>query len=328
MKTLGTEKIMGTVVMKDGEVKSFETLDTERAMRREQYNNIMSNINPLMMVGKGKDRKMVTATATVPLSLCFVDHRYQGMRAHKNLNKLINHWDVRKLSPIVVVPHPEEYRWAIADGQGRFLVAPMKGMDRLTATILMDAPEDPDERLKFEAEYFIGQDTEVENVRDYEKHPARVLIGDDAAVTLEKILKKYGVRFVSTRGSRRESVLGSYKDTYAIAKNHGEKCLDFIFSIVENAGWNKESNGYATFVMKSLKESWVAHPEDRDAIHKYLSTNLRYMDPALFSARAKVRYPNRDSRINCVLFMEDMVCDGLSIEKKIYADGAHKCKVI
>lgn len=35
----------------------------------------------------------------------------------------------------------------------------------MNAIILMDAPEDPEERLKFEAEYFIGQDSEV----DFEK---------------------------------------------------------------------------------------------------------------------------------------------------------------
>ena len=48
--------------------------------------------------------------------------------------------------------------------------------------------------------------------------------------------KKYGITFVSTKGQRDESILGSYTDTYSIAKVHGEKCLDFIFSIIANAG--------------------------------------------------------------------------------------------
>lgn len=54
-----------------------------------------------------------------------------------------------------------KFRFAIADRQGRWIVAPRKGIDRLNAIILMDAPGDPDERLRFEAEYFIGQDSEV-----------------------------------------------------------------------------------------------------------------------------------------------------------------------
>lgn len=299
----------------------------EETRRMEQFNDIVANIKPLMTTGKGKNQRAITGSAVVPLSCCFVDSRYQGMRTHKHLNRLKNKWDERKLTPIILVPHPEEYRFAVVDGQGRCLVAPEKGMDRLNAIILMDAPEDLDERLKFEAEYFIGQDSEVENVKPLEKHLSRVIIGDSAAVSLDKLLNKYGIKFVATKGNREESVLGSYTDTYSIVKVHGEKCLDFIFSIIDNAGWNKETNGYATFVMRSLRETWVAHPNDRKEIHRFLSKELRQIDPALFSAEAKAKYPKRDHRVSCVLYVEDMVCDGLGIEKKIYVENGKKVKI-
>lgn len=299
----------------------------EETRRMEQFNDIVANIKPLMTVGKGKNQRAITGSAVVPLSLCFVDARYQGMRTHKHLNRLKNKWDERKLTPIILVPHPEEYIFAVVDGQGRCLVAPEKGMERLNAIILMDAPEDLDERLKFEAEYFIGQDSEVENVKPLEKHLSRVIIGDSAAVSLDKLLNKYGIKFVATKGNREESVLGSYTDTYSIVKVHGEKCLDFIFSIIDNAGWNKETNGYATFVMRALREVWIAHPNDRKEIHRYLSKELRQIDPALFSAEAKSKYPKRDHRVSCVLYVEDLVCDGLGIEKKIYVENGKKIKI-
>ena len=299
----------------------------EEARRIEQFNDIVANIKPLMTVGKGKNQRVITGSAVVPLSCCFVDSRYQGMRTHKHLNRLKNKWDERKLTPIILVPHPEEYIFAVVDGQGRCLVAPEKGMERLNAIILMDAPEDLDERLKFEAEYFIGQDSEVENVKPLEKHLSRVIIGDSAAVSLDKLLNKYGIKFVATKGNREESVLGSYTDTYSIVKVHGEKCLDFIFSIIDNAGWNKETNGYATFVMRALREVWIAHPNDRKEIHRYLSKELRQIDPALFSAEAKAKYPKRDHRVSCVLYVEDLVCDGLGIEKKIYVENGKKVKI-
>ena len=299
----------------------------EETRRMEQFNDIVANIKPLMTVGKGKNQRVITGSAVVPLALCFVDSRYQGMRTHKHLNRLRNKWDERKLTPIILVPHPEEYRFAVVDGQGRCLVALEKGMDRLNAIILMDVPEDLDERLKFEAEYFIGQDSEVENVKPLERHLSRVIIGDSAAVSLDKLLNKYGIRFVSKKGNREGSVLGSYTDTYSIVKVHGEKCLDFIFSIIDNAGWNKETNGYATFVMRALREVWIAHPNDRKEIHRYLSKELRQIDPVLFSAEAKSKYPKRDHRVSCVLYVEDLVCDGLGIEKKIYVENGKKVKI-
>ena len=318
-----------TVVIDSSKVRTgISTTVKEDERQTERYNDVVANIKPLTVTGKGKNMRTITGSAVVPLSCCYVDERYQGMREHKHLNRLINRWDERKLTPIILVPHPEEHRFAIVDGQGRWTVAAMKEKDSLNAIILMDAPEDLDERLKFEAEYFIGQDSEVENVKPLEKHLSRVIIGDEPATILDKMLKKYGIKFVATKGKREESVLGSYTDAYSIAKVHGEKCIDYIFSIIDNAGWNKEANGYATFVMRALREIWVAHPDNRKKIHNFLSKELRKIDPALFSANARTRYPQRDHRVSCVLYVEDMVCDGLGIEKKIYIDNDRKCKVI
>ena len=185
----------------------------------------------------------------------------------------------------------------------------------------MDAPKDKKKRLKFEAEYFIGQDSEVENVKPVEKHLARVIIGDEAALTLDALFKKYKIKFVNSQGQREGSVLGSYTDTYRIAKTHGGSCLDFIFSVIHRAGWDKESNGYSTAVMRSLREVWVAHPNDRPQIHNFLAEKLRQMDPVLFTSRARTKYPTRDQRVAGILYMEDLVCSGLHLEKRIYISG-------
>lgn len=291
----------------------------ERQM--EQFNDIMANVKPFATVGSGKRQKVLMGSAVVPLSCCYIDERYQGLRQHKNIRRLETKWDPRKLGPITLVPHPEEYRFAVVDGQGRCVVAPKKGLDRLNAVILMDAPKDKKKRLKFEAEYFIGQDSEVENVKPVEKHLARVIIGDEAALTLDTLFKKYKIKFVNTKGQREGSVLGSYTDTYNIARIHGASCLDFIFSVISRAGWDKETNGYSTAVMRALREIWVAHPNDRPQIHNFLSEKLRQMDPTLFTSRARVKYPTRDHRVAGILYIEDLVCSGLHLEKRIYISG-------
>lgn len=289
----------------------------EEERRIEQFNDVMANAKPMITEGKGRSLRTITASACVPLSVCFVDPRYQGMRSHKRLHRLDSNFDTRKLAPITLVPHYEECRFAIVDGQGRSKVAPNHGMDRLFATILMDAPDDPDERLKFEAEYFIGQDAELEPVSSLEKHLARVIIGDPTATVLDKLLNKYDIKFTQTPGNRKESVLGSYPTTYEISKR-GEKCLDFIFSIIKNAGWNHEKNGYGTFVMIPLERMWVEHPDDRVRIDNFLSEYLRQINPSIFNTEAKVTYPKRDNRAACTLHLEDILCDSLGIERKVY----------
>lgn len=295
-------------------MKETKVFDTRRI---EQFNDVMANAKPMITEGIGKNMRTITASASIPLSCLYVDERYQGMRRHSQLSRLEANFDLRKLAPITVVPHYEEHRFAIVDGQGRSRVAPKKGLDHLFATILMDAPENPDERLKFEASYFIGQDSEMEVVKPLEKHLARVIIGDPAAIAVDSLLKKYEIRLVSNQGRRAASVLGSYTDAYIIAKNRGDKCLEFIFSIVKNAGWNHESNGYSTFVMRALRDVWIEHPDDRLAMQRYLSDYFRQITPTIFNSNAKFNYPNRDSRMACSLYVEDLVCNGLKVDRKI-----------
>ena len=56
--------------------------------RREQYEITYANIRPLMVRGKGATQKVITGSVSVPLSLCFIDARYQGLRTHKYIKNL------------------------------------------------------------------------------------------------------------------------------------------------------------------------------------------------------------------------------------------------
>ena len=284
--------------------------------QKRLFNTIMDNIRSF---STGKSRKKNIGIVAIPLTLLFVDKRYQGLRTHTKLKKLIANWDERKLGCICVVHHPEEYRFAVVDGQGRMLAATELGYETLQAIVLLDAPQDDEfERLKFEAQVFIGQDDETEDLKAVEKHPARVIIGDTAATILEEMFAKYNIRYTSTKGSREQSVLGSYPTTYEMAKRHGKYCLEFIFSIIKNAGWDKESNGYATFVTEALKDIWTMfqNTNDRKRIYEYLSDELRQIDPTLFSSQARAKYTmRRDTRACCKLYIEDMVCKGLGLKR-------------
>ena len=54
------------------------TVFDEMTRRMEQFNDIMANVKPMQTVGTGKGMKTVTGSAVVPISLCYIDDRYQG----------------------------------------------------------------------------------------------------------------------------------------------------------------------------------------------------------------------------------------------------------
>lgn len=301
--------------------KSNKVVEMEMAIKavsdeqKKLFNMAMDNVKSF---STNKSRKKSIGIVAIDLSLLFVDARYQGLRTHKHINRLINKWDERKLSPIIVVPHPEEFRFAVVDGQGRLLAATELGYETLQAIVLLDAPEDEYERLKFEAEIFIGQDDEIEKVKALEKHPARVIIGDEAAIALENMFTRYDITYTDSKGCRKAGVLGSYPTAYKMAKTHGEKCLDYIFSIIKNAGWDDETNGYATYITESLKNIWVTYQatKDRETIHQYLSRYFRDIDPTIFASNAKSRYPMRkDMERVCTLYLEDIIHEQLGLER-------------
>ena len=285
--------------------------------RRVMFNAIMKN---LQTVTRRDDGTPALCSVAIPLKLLFVDLRYQGNRKHKKIGKLKKNWSMIKLLPIMVVPHPEECLFYIVDGQGRYIVATEKEMEDLPAMVIMYAPEDPYERLVFEAQYFADQGAEDEKLRKVEKHQALVLSDDPAACAVENMLCKYNLTFEGNMGQRKSGVIGSYTETYRIAKVYGESCLDYIFSIIENAGWMNEKNGCAQAIMRAIRSIYSAHKDNRKEIHEYLSKELRQVDPELFGANARTAYPKRDQKAAHVLYMEDMVCNGLGLQRRVYVE--------
>lgn len=264
-------------------------------------------------------------TCSIPVELLKVDSAYQRISTStpSRLKKLSNHWTEDKLLPIVVVPHPEEYSYYIIDGYHRFIVSTTMLQAKyraLDAIVLSRVPKGVKERQKFEAELFIGQGTDVERITPIQMHNARLLIRDVPALDLEKMLRKYKVSYVSTPGQREGAILGSYTTAYEISKSNGKDCLEFIFSIINNAGWRTEANGYSKTIMKCLKDVWCAyqHPELHSQMHEYYSTKLRCIDPCLLVAKSRSKYPERNEKQTVALFLADMLVDELGFEKSKY----------
>lgn len=283
------------------------------------FNMIMRNLRPV---------SKYTASIEIPLSLCFVDERYQKLRKHKNIKKLYENWDERKLSPIIIVPHPEENRFAIVDGQARFNVATKKELENLPSIVLLGTEEmTPEERLIFEATYFIGQDSEVDKIKEIEKHPAKLIQGDKPAWDIENVLNKYNLEIEDNHNSTKSRKVGSYTHTYSIAKRHGYDCLDFIFSILEESKWTEEKSGLTHFNTRMLDGMWEYYPTMRKDIHDFLCKELKNTSPTLFQSRARAAYPEREPRVAIVLYCQDVVCDKMNIKhKEIAFDGKRFCK--
>ena len=175
-------------------------------MNREAFEAIIDNAQ------KSKTGRM---NAVVPVDMIDADPLYQRIEGHNEakLKKLEKEWDYNLMDSLIIVPHPETNNFFVVDGLGRLMVARRLNIRKLDCVIIA-GPEDIDKRRVFEAKYFLRQADCTDKIKPVDKHNARVLSGDPAAVTVENLMKTYQVEIKKTKGRRAMRQLGSYDTAY------------------------------------------------------------------------------------------------------------------
>lgn len=259
------------------------------------------------------------AIVSVPVELLEIDPSYQTeVRTERDLRYLTEHWDENKLLPLVGVPHWEEGKIYLVDGYGRWIASQCIDKEKyseLQVMIILSAPSKKAERLKFEAEMYAFQNAQVAKMTPLQKHGAMLILHDPATEMLEHLKAEYGFSYRSTKGQRDESVLGSYATTLNLCKVDEGRCACYVFDICRDSGFDRQANGYATYIMKGLADIYKLYAEDRYETEDLLSEELRGITPAILRSRAVTKYPMLDFRSALSLYLEDIVVDKLGLEQ-------------
>lgn len=272
--------------------------------------------------------------ASIPMELLTVDPEYQRIesRSQDKINQLAATWDVNKLDPLIVVPHPEDACFSIVDGYGRYCASQMLDVPYVSipCNILMDAPEEPYERRMFEARIFANQCVARETLRPIQLHKARLLLGDKGATVLQDVCDTFGLKIDASqkgKGKRKSTTICNYGDLYKIAKQEGgREQLEFIFKFEEAAGWTEESDAYARYIIDSISICYNAHLKCKNNILMIAGKEIRKMSPDLFRSNAVSKYPSRSVRAACILYLEDIMVEAGFYRAVFFDEG--KVKVI
>ena len=279
------------------------------------------------LLAASKAAGLKTALIRIPVRLFAIDGRYQTpVRTERDLTYLTNSWNERKLLPVAGVPHEEEGLVYLVDGYGRWkasqIIDPVK-YESLNCMVLLDAPEDPRERLKFEAEMYAFQNRNVAKMREVQKHGAYECLEHPAALAIDELQKKFGFAITKSQGGQREGgVLGSYDATFEICRVNGKGCLEYILRVCRDSRFDNKTNGYSAAIFRALRDIWKFYPESRKETGTCLGRALRSEDPAKLKAAAVTRYPRLDFRAAISLYMEDVVVESLDLAhtREIFGD--------
>ena len=297
--------------------KSFETISGRRNRGNKGY------LEGIVKVYKDAGRSV--AIVSLPVELMEIDSRYQTeARTERDLRYLTNNWNENKLLPLIGVPHWEEGKVYLVDGYGRWIasqVVDKKKYKELDVMLILNAPTEPNERLKFEAELYAFQGSEVKDVTAIQKHGAMLVLDDKTTEILEKMKNRYGFEYSSVKGNREASVLGSYTETLRLCSIDNGKAAEYVFDICEGAGFDRKSNGYASYVMRGLRDIYRIYTNNREDTKKFLIKELRKITPITLKANAVVKYPMLDFRTASSLYLEDMVVNNLGLEQSREISG-------
>ena len=270
------------------------------------------------------DQHLRLAIINIPTNMLEIDPRYQtDYRTERSLSYLTSNWDERKLLPITVVPHWEEGKFYVVDGYGRWIASQIVARDSgtkelykdLQALVLLQAPTDPVERLKYEAELYAFQGDTIAKVTPIQKHGAMLVMHNQAAEKLEQLKAEYGFEYVAEKGNREAAVLGSYSDVFNLCKIDNGKCADYVFDIINRIAFDRMTNGYSSYVIRAFRDMYKLYANNRNDVKNMLIHELRGKTPLQFKSNAVTRYPVLDVKTACSLYTEDMVVDILGLKQ-------------
>lgn len=289
----------------------------------------MQNVAELKgILADAKRRGLTEVILPIPVRLMAIDTAYQtAIRTARELNYLTKAWDRRKIGVLMGVPHEEEGLIYLVDGYGRMTASQIVDPEQyqeLNVHIILDAPKDPGERRKFEAELFASQGNN-KKVTPLQKHGARQIAGDPVVKTMDVLQKVYDFSYTAIRGRRGDSIIGSYSELYKNIKAYGYDFGEFFFDICAASGFNRKTDGYAVYIMRSVRDLYRLYPDNRTAIKDYLSSWMRPLDYRYLTSKANAKYELLGPGYAMTMYFEDAIVDGLGLEHRRYV---HDNKVI
>lgn len=290
--------------------------------RKQMYDMVM---NTRQYVGKKE-------FCYIPLELLEIDDSYQRMDTidMSKVYDLVRHHDANKCDPIQVAPHPENYSFAVVNGAHRMMSAEIRNASGIEAYLMTGLSEDPEQRRLQEAEIFVTQDEKVDNLKVSQKHKANVMRGIPKYVVLDECLKGRKILInPRLRSNLPEAEQDKYKDYrvlsgYSAALSaaglvNGRETLTNILDIIERIGWHDSAAGYSANVILTLKSILNLHDNDISVV-RAIQAFLINMEPQEFFARAYVKYPNRKTKEQLCIYLEQEISKLLGREP-LYTGG-------
>lgn len=272
-------------------------------INKELYNYVISEAKEMALTG--------VKTAMVPTSLLYVDSTYQRSikpSRWKKIKDMAENWSPIKCGAVIAVARPNEFRFAVVDGQGRKLAAEMAGVEKVFCFIAENLTKAQ------EASLFVNQNKNCVPLTPFEKFTAYLVAGDEndpaakAARYLKKLCAEYHVEIKASAAPKAIAVLRCLSSAWQIAETNPEQ-LRWIFEVIKHCGWSTAENAYSEANCLALRAFYTRHADRLYEASNALVSGILAMkiSPKRFESVARFRFADRGVSVAVSSLMEMLV---------------------
>lgn len=194
--------------------------------------NTINNMNAVILAGK----KLLT----IPVSELFIDMTYQRTEQAK-IKRIAKTWDDNKTGLLLVSYRPDVDKYAVIDGQNRMEAAKRVGVHALLCQVFEGLT------IQEEAKIFAEQDENITRVSSADKFKALLVMGDETCMLIKNICNEFGISIRKTYGDslcKTRKNLNGLISAQRIVENYGIECLRWIFTVIQESGWDLTAKAY------------------------------------------------------------------------------------
>lgn len=204
----------------------------------------------------------------IDIRLLDVDLAYQ--RIPEDLNKLLDHFDIGKLS-MLTISYRDGKLYTI-DGLHRIYACLINHIQTVSVEVYTDLTQEA------EAKLFATQDDGATSLKPSESYKAHLLYGEPVDTAIHDITAKYGMDCLDEDRTMRPAL--SACRNIVKSKLGGKDALEWIFHILYESKWTTDAYGCSD---KNLNALWAAY-KDGIALQK---RNLKAYEERLISVMRK-----------------------------------------
>lgn len=212
----------------------------------------------------GDDRNW--AVVEIPLDLLEVDLAYQREPRNYEVAAITNEFDMNRVEIKAASIRKVGKTWHIYLMDGAHTLSALLFMRATGMSIMgMVCKVFVNLTQKEEARLFASQNKGKTNLRGYERYKAELCGECSTAVSIDKVLKEFGLTTKVNYNStiNRHKNVNAIEELYRIVeKKGGEESLRFVFSVIQDLGWDGQEMAYTQRMLAGISYCFKACKDD------------------------------------------------------------------